>query len=275
MNLFSELNQGMVKYRFRPNRKMAQLFIIEESVLEKMVELAELSPKDVVLEIGAGTGFLTRQLQKKCKVVAVELDDNLFRLLSKELPEKNLELLHGNFLDLTLPAFNKVASLPPYTISSKIMLRLFELKPELCVLVFQKEYIAKLLAEPGFMEYNAMSVLTHYYFDAEMVSTVPAKFFFPKPSSDSAIVKLKIVKRKELAFDEMLFRQFIKSVFRFQNKNLENATKNSLPFMKVKKEDSEKILKKFASNKLAKQKVNLLSCDEFVALFNQFFSNKK
>jgi 16S rRNA (adenine1518-N6/adenine1519-N6)-dimethyltransferase len=271
MDLFAELNRLMVKYRFRPNRKMAQLFIISQEVLDRMVKEAGLSAKDMVLEIGAGTGFLSRELQKKCRVIAVELDDTLFRLLENELPRKNLELIHGNFLDLEFGKFNKVVSLPPYTVSSEIMYRLFELKPKLSILVFQKEFVERLLAQPGFVEYNALSVLTQYYFRVKMLCRVPAGSFFPKPSSDSALVKLELSRKREKAADERLFKLFIKSVFRFQNKNLLNAVKNSMQFMGVPRRKRGKIIAELSAHPLGKEKVNLIACSDFVKLFNRLF----
>ena len=271
MDLFSDLNELMVRHRFRPNKKMGQNFIIEEQVLTKMVEAADLSPKDTVLEIGAGTGFLTRELQKKCKVIAVELDDTLFSLLEQELPKKNLELVHGNFLDEEFEKFNKVVALPPYTISSAIIFRLFELKPELCIIVFQKEFAEKLVAQPGFMEYNALSVIAQYGFDIETLGRVPASSFFPKPNSDSSIVKFSLSNKNGEAKNEEAFVVFVKSIFRFQNKNLLNAVKNSVQFIEKHVKDKEALIKKVEKHKLAREKVNLLSCKQFVELSNCFF----
>ncbi|MAG22103.1 MAG: ribosomal RNA small subunit methyltransferase A [Candidatus Diapherotrites archaeon] len=274
MELFDELNQLMVKYRFRPNRKMAQLFMVKQDVLARLVKEADLSEKDTVLEIGAGTGFLTRELQKKCKVVAVELDSTLFELLENELPKENLKLIHGNFLEVDVGKITKIVALPPYTISANILAKIFEVEPKLCILVFQKEFVEKLAAEPGFLEYNAMSVLTQYHFDVENLGLIPAGSFFPRPKSHSAILKLSASKKHGQAKDNALFYTFIKSVFRFQNKNVTNSVKNSLPFLGEKFKDPEvinKIVGKLEKHPLAKTKTNLLSCKEFVDLFNELF----
>lgn len=268
MDLFAELNELMVKYRFRPSKKLGQNFLIDGEVIQKLLKEAELSSSDRVLEIGAGTGFLTRELLKKCSVTAVELDNILFELLQKELPQENLNLVHGDFLKVELGEFNKLVALPPYTISSEILYRLYELKPELCVMIFQREFVEKLLSKPGFMEYNALPVLTQYNFEVEMLYRVPSKSFFPKPKSDSAMVKLKAVQRYGTAKDEATFKQFVKSIFRFQNKNLLNAVKNCAQFMGP-NFDKESALKAAESSEFAKTKVNVLSCKEFVSLFNE------
>ena len=268
MNLFAELNELMVNYRFRPSKKMGQNFLIDEEIIQKLLKEAKLSSDDTVLEIGAGTGFLTREMQKKCRVTAVEIDDILFELLQKELPQENLKLVHGDFLTADVGEFNKLVALPPYTISSEIMYRLYELKPDLCVMVLQREFVEKLMSRPGFMKYNALPVLTQYNFDVEMLYRVPSKSFFPKPKSDSAIVSLKAMQRFGTAKDEATFKQFVKSIFRFQNKNMLNAVKNSAQFMGP-NFNSESAIKVVESSEFAKTKVNLISCRDFVGLFNK------
>lgn len=268
MDLFSEINELMVKHRFRPNKKTGQNFIICEEIITKMLEEAALSPKDKVLEIGAGTGFLTREMLKVCKVMAIEVDDLLADLLEKELPKKNLELIRGNFLETKVTGINKVVSLPPYTISSPIMYKLFELKPKLCVFVFQKEFVERFSAEPGFMDYNALSVLTQYYFKTKTISKVASNCFFPQPNTESCIVKLTAWNQNGTVKNEKAFHAFIKSIFRFQNKNLLNAVKNSAQFLKEEFADFEKTIELIKKNKLSSTKVNLISCKEFVKLFN-------
>ncbi|HLD58728.1 MAG TPA: 16S rRNA (adenine(1518)-N(6)/adenine(1519)-N(6))-dimethyltransferase RsmA [archaeon] len=270
--LFQELNQLMVQYRFRPSRKMAQLFMIDSETIKKILALADLKQKDVALEIGAGTGFLTREIQKHCKVIAVELDDILFMLLEKELPKENLELVHGDFLKLNLPRFNKVVSLPPYTIASPIMYRLFELGFEKAVIVFQAEFAERLVAEPGFFDYNALSVLTQYFCDVKIAGKVSASCFFPSPKSESAIVVLQWKKRREKAKSTLAFQKFVKSLFRFQNKNLCNALEKSFQFFSkdlgISRKEFDKRMKKLSKGDV---KVKLMECDEFVKIFNYFY----
>src|SRR3989344_4974741 len=179
MTLFNELQQLMVDHRFRPNKKMAQHFVVDELFLQKMVEEANLKKKDVVLEIGSGTGFLSQEILKHCKVVGVELSIDLGEVLEKKFSgQKNFTLIRGNFLSAKLPKFNKVVSLPPYHISGEIMNRLFREKFDLAVLVFQREFCEKLFAQPGFKEYSYLTVLTDYIFHRILlVKNVPPKTF--------------------------------------------------------------------------------------------------
>lgn len=273
---FLELNDLIVKYGFRPEKKLAQFFIMDESIVEKLAVLAELKKTDVVLEIGSGTGFLTKELQKHCKVIAVEFDSRLFELLEKELPKENLELVQGDFQSVKLPKFNKMVSLPPYTISAGIMFKLLDFETELAVLVFQKEFVQKILAQPGFNEYHPLSVLMQYYYNAIFVQTIPADSFFPHPGVVSAIIKLVSKKRFNSIKPKKAFENFVKTLFRFQNKNLRNALNHSFQFIGKELGLNEKEFKqKIEKLDLKDSKVKLLEVEEFAKLFNEFVKKEK
>ncbi len=269
MSLLNELHSLMVKYRFRPNRRLGQHFMINEAVLEKMAELAGLQSNDVVLEIGAGTGFLTRLLQRKCKVAAVEIDEKLCTLLEQEMRKENLQLLCGDFLKVRLPPFNKVVALPSYSNSAAIMYKLFEHEFESAVLVFQREFAEKLVALPGFMEYNALSVLIQYGFEVSIVQKVEPGNFFPKPEGESCIVKMVKTEAYGKVRDKKAFAFFVKSVFRFKNKNLRNALLKSYQFIKedlnLRENEFRERVEKLHMHDV---KLNLISVREFVQIFN-------
>ena len=270
MDFFNELQGLMIRYRFRPRKKLAQHFVVNEALVKRLVGLAELKQDDTVLEIGAGTGFLTRELLKSCKVVAVEMDEKLCQLLAKELASEGLNLVCADFLKAELPKFNKVVSLPPYSHCGEIVYRLLENDFELGVLVFQREFAEKLVALPGFKEYCALSVVVQYAFEPVLVQSVSPGFFFPRPKGDSCIVLLRANKRFGSVTSMELFPFFVKSIFRFQNKNLKNALEKSrqflLPRLNV---SSETFDKRLHSLPLPGKKVNLLEVAEFVEVFNR------
>ncbi|MBI2597575.1 MAG: ribosomal RNA small subunit methyltransferase A [Candidatus Diapherotrites archaeon] len=277
MDLFQELNKLMAEYSFAPSRAKAQNFVISESLLKKMVEAAQLDEKDVVLEIGAGTGFLTRALLSSSKVVAFELDDKLFGLLlqnfSKEISLGKLRVFGGNFLEHQLQGFNKVVSLPPYTISSQMMFKLLSHDFELGVMVFQREFVDKCLSRPGFKEFCPIAVLVDYYFDSEvLVGNISPENFFPKPSAFSTMIRLLRKKNVARIKRQGLFEHFLKQVFRYKNKNLRNALHNSFSFFKTrtkmdKKEFEETVSKLRQSN----SKVYLVESADFVEIFEKIF----
>ncbi len=232
MSLFAELNSLMVKYRFRPRKSNSQHFVLDERLIQRMVDSAGLKKQDTVLEIGAGCGFLTRELLKHCSVVAVESDPALAELLRSELPQEKLTVVEGNFLDAKLPEFNKVVSLPPYAVSTDITYRLLELGFESAVLVFQREFAEKLVAEPGFSEYCALSVMVNYFSEPELlIGNISPKSFFPAPQTFSSLVRMYSKKRFGTAADEHAFREFVQSIFRFRNKNTSNALVTAAPFL--------------------------------------------
>lgn len=277
MDLFSELNNLMFKYGFAPSRKMAQNFVISPVLLEKMVKAADLKKTDTVLEVGAGAGFLTRELLKHSKVIAVELDNALCKLLkkeySKEIESKKLVLIEGNFLEKKLPEFNKVVSLPPYTISSPLLFKLLEHRIEKAVLVFQREFVLKCLSKPGFREFCPLAVLIDYYFDSRvLVDKVSPESFFPNPKSFSALMVLSGKKGVREIKKIGLFTLFLKTVFRYKNKNLSNALMTSYPFLKqqlklTKKEFEKKVMELHQKD----LKVYLVETSEFTQIFKKLF----
>lgn len=271
MSLFVELNELMAKYRFRPKKRLAQNFLIDEKVIQRMIEAAEIKQSDRVLEIGAGTGFLTRELQKRCNVIAVERDETLCMLLQNELAKKNLELICKNFLKVELPDFNKVVSTPPYHISKKIMMKLLRHDFELAVLAFQEEFVEKLVALPGFPQYGALSVLTQYKMNPKVTGKIEPRAFFPKPKGRSKIVRLEKNKRKNKVANEALFFRFVEELFRHRNKNLRNALLCSENFLGKKLGIEKKREIEILHNFELEKKVALIEVEEFARMFNALY----
>ena len=270
MGLFEELQSLMMRYRFAPNKKLAQNFIVSEDAVQRIVQPAGLEKTDRVIEIGAGTGFLTREMQRKCKVIAFEIDVRLCGLLQSELPKENLELHCEDFLSARLPKFNKVVSLPPYMHSSAIMYKLLGHEFDSGVIVLQKEFSDKLAALPGFMEYNALTVLAQYYFDVKIEGKIRPDCFFPKPQGESRIVVLERRETKPHVHDKKAFGEFMKTIFRFQNKNLRNALAVGYPFIKhIFEGKKEEFLEKVRSLDLQDVKTDLISVKEFAVVFNE------
>ncbi len=271
MSLFQELQNFLVKYRVSPLKKLGQHFIINEKILDKMIEKADLKKNDVVFEIGAGTGFLTKKLAKKAKVKALEVDFKLVKLLNNEIKSKNVEIIEGSFLKTPLPKFNKVVSLPPYNLSKEIMLKLLEHGFDSGILVFQIDFAEKLNAIPGLKSYTALSVLTQYYCDIEILEIVSPNNFYPKPNTDSAIIVLQKKEKKTKAKNEKRFKKFLEQIFRYKNKNIGNSIQKSLKFFKN-KPDEKKIKKAIQSLGLETKKTMQLEVNEFVELFNKIYN---
>ncbi len=256
----------MIKYSFKPEKKLAQYFLVDEKVINFLVENAKINKNDIVVEIGAGCGFITRELIKKCKkLIAYEVDEKLQNLLKEEFKDyKNFEL-RGNFLKSEKLECNKVVGSLPYNISSEIMYMLFDANFDLALLIVDDEFAEKLTSFEGMPNYTAITVLTQYFFDIKILKKIPKESFFPVPKTNSILLKLKKRKFKIEAKNEKKFIIFIKTLFYFKNKNLRNAL--NLAYKKLnRKIDLEKIESKL--EKYLDEKVILLPISSLVKIFN-------
>ena len=193
--------QILDRYGIPPKQSLGQNFLYDEGLLGRIVDLAELSHDDAVLEVGPGLGALTRQLARAAgRVVAVELDDRLLPILQYELePFANVEVVHGDILSFD-PAgwfdgpFVVVANVP-YYITGAILRRLLEgrPRPRRMVMTVQREVADRLAARPPDMSLLAVSV--QYYGKVKVVGAVKAGAFWPRPEVDSAVVRIDVEER--------------------------------------------------------------------------------
>jgi 16S rRNA (adenine1518-N6/adenine1519-N6)-dimethyltransferase len=186
----------------RPRKSLGQNFLVDEDALRRVASAAEIQPEDVLLEIGAGPGSLTRHLAAQAgRVVAVEIDPLLIPLLTAALSAfSNVSIVQGDILALPIeqlvgnaaPGNYKVAANIPYYITSAIVRRLMEssVSPSLMVLTVQQEVADRICALPGKMSLLALGV--QYYGTPAIVGSIPAEAFYPAPKVDSAVVKVEL-----------------------------------------------------------------------------------
>lgn len=138
MDLRQRTKYLLRRYGVHPRKRLGQNFAVDSALLERLISYASLGREDVVLEVGAGLGFLTKLLSQACKrVLAVEVDAGLIEILRAELKRvENVVLIEGDILKVSVPPFNKVVSTPPYSISSPILFWLLERDFECAVLTF-------------------------------------------------------------------------------------------------------------------------------------------
>ena len=206
--------------------------MVDSSILQSMVDYASLNQNDVVLDIGAGLGFLTRFLANKCKrVLAVEFDARLVKGLReqvKDLPQ--IKVVEGDVFKVHIPQFNKVVSIPPYHISSPLLLWLFRQKIYCAVLILQKEFANRLIAHVKSEDYGWLAVVAYYYVEVELLDEFPKWMFYPQPKVDSVVIRLKPKKLHPFTLkSEVLFKQLTQSLFTHRNRKVRNAV---LPFFK-------------------------------------------
>ncbi|MDI6889909.1 MAG: 16S rRNA (adenine(1518)-N(6)/adenine(1519)-N(6))-dimethyltransferase RsmA [Thermodesulfovibrionales bacterium] len=214
-------------------RYLGQNFLYDPSILRRIVQVAQLSREDLVVEIGPGPGRLTRMLAEKVKkVIAIELDDKLFEELKAGLAEyKNVELIHGDALKYSyenLPEFKVVANIP-YYITTPIIFRLLGAKKNLIsvTLTLQKEVAERIVAAPGGKDYGLLSIMVQYCTEPRLKFIIPKGAFRPVPRVDSAVVHIKVLERPS-AFvkDEEFFFRVVKTAFSQRRKMLSNSLKS-------------------------------------------------
>jgi 16S rRNA (adenine1518-N6/adenine1519-N6)-dimethyltransferase len=235
-------------HRIVPNKLLGQNFMIDSSVYPKLSSYADLSAEDVIIDAGAGFGFLTRFLAGKCKrVIAVEKDPKIAEVLREQVKDfSNIMLFLGDLLKVELPHFNKAIAIPPYYLSSQLVMWLLERKLDCAVLIVQKEFAERLAASLGSVEYGWLAVVAQYAAEVDLLDTVPKWMFHPQPEVDSVIIRMKPwVTPPFLVKDGASFRRMVKWLFTQRNKKLSNAI---TPFIRSelkldKKEAAEMALK--------------------------------
>jgi len=223
----------------RPQKRFAQHWLKSEKALKEIITAADLRNEDIVLEIGPGTGILTRQLLAMTqKVIAIELDQALIKHLKEKFRKtENLVLLQGDFLKLDLNQIisetpNKVVANIPYNITGPILEKLLgsitqpQQRYETIVLLVQKEIAERICAQSGSKTFGALSVRTQYLANCELIAWVPAKAFSPPPKVDSAIIALTPRPFPLPVTSPKLLEQLVKLGFANRRKMLRNNLKS-------------------------------------------------
>lgn len=233
------------KYNLRPRKGLGQNFLIDPYHLAKIVELAELGPQDIVLEVGPGPGTLTRLLAATARqVIAVELDAPMATLLQREYGHlKNLTVVEADILQTNVgqlltdfssqgpvfsaspaqsPSFKVVANLP-YYITSAVLRHLLETRPrpERLVVTVQKEVARRMVAGPGQMSLLAVSV--QFYGQPKLAHHIPAGAFYPAPKVDSAVVRIDTFPQPPIKVTAGHFFRIVKAGFGQKRKQLKNS----------------------------------------------------
>ncbi|MDH5732707.1 MAG: 16S rRNA (adenine(1518)-N(6)/adenine(1519)-N(6))-dimethyltransferase RsmA [Candidatus Bathyarchaeota archaeon] len=269
MSLLEKTKHLLRLYKVSPKKRLGQNFIVDGSLLQRLLSYASITSEDVILEIGAGLGFLTRLLSEKCKkVIAVEVDRNLVEVLEMELNDlKNVELIEGDILNVSVPCFNKVVSVPPYSISSPMLFWLLQRKFDCAVLLFQKEFAERLAASSAEgKDYGRLTVTAYYFTGTELLEQVPRKMFCPPPKVDSMVVRLKPRKPPFIVEDEEAFFELVRVMFTQRNKKVRNAI---IPFLHKRKMAGRNAVKLADSLSFHNRRVWELTPEDFGALTNE------
>ena len=230
------------KYNISASKKLGQNFLVDDSVIESIIESAEVNKKDLIIEIGPGLGTLTSKLLERAgKVIAVELDDRMISILEERFKlYHNFILLHEDILKVNLQELIKqnkenlenvkiVANLP-YYITTPIIMKLLEDRLEIdsITVMVQKEVADRITAVPGEKNSGAITYSINYYAEAEKVVFVNKDSFIPSPEVNSEVIKLQIRKEPVVkVLNEEIFFKVIKASFMQRRKTLLNGLSNA------------------------------------------------
>lgn len=216
----------------KPKKNIGQHFLTDARIAARIADSLGVERPDNVLELGPGTGALTRHLLNKeigC-LKLMEIDGESIEFLREAYPEMGERIIEADFLRCDLGAVfggEKFALIGnfPYNISSQIFFRVLEdvnLIPLVCCML-QKEVAERLAAKPGGKTYGILSVLLQAYYDIEYLFSVPPGVFNPPPKVNSGVLRLTRNKVESLGCDEKLFRTVVKTAFNQRRKTLRNS----------------------------------------------------
>ncbi len=206
----------------RPSKSRGQHFLVDSRVARRAIAYAELSPSDVVLEIGPGLGVLTRRLVGQVRhVVAIESDRRFAEYLRKAIPEA--EIIHGDAVKIDWPDFDVMVSNLPYQISSPLTFRLLATPFDRAVLMYQWEFARRMVAAPGTPDYSRLSVGVYVRASCTILERVPRNAFRPQPKVNSALVRLEPRPSPFRIAEPGVFDAVVAALFEHRRKTVENG----------------------------------------------------
>ncbi len=274
------------EHNFQFKKKFGQNFLIDPRVLDKIVDAAQITKEDFVLEIGPGIGTLTQYLCESAgRVLAVEVDKNLIPILKETLASyDNVDILQGDILKQDIQGiadtYNggrplKVVANLPYYITTPILMELFESRVPLqnVTVMVQKEVADRMKAKPGTKECGALSLAVQYYAKPYIAAFVPPNCFMPRPNVGSAVIRLDCLAKTPVEVkDEKLMFRLIRASFNQRRKTLQNGIAGSAELSFTKEQAAEAIRRAGFDANIRGEKLGL---PEFARLADLFASMTK
>ena len=271
------------RYGIQPSKGLGQNFLVDESVADRIVAASDLEPHDVVLEVGPGTGLLTRRLADRvAQLVAVELDRKMVKVLADTLRGRdNVRVVQGDILQIDFVAelmavleLQEAASLSykvvadlPYYITSAVLRRLLSarVRATLLTLMVQREVAERIVSGPGSLSLLAISV--QVYGQAELVCLVPARAFYPQPKVESAVLRVRLYEAPRVPEADLpRFFRVARAAFGQKRKQLHNSLTHNLHLPR------ERVLAALAVAGIdSRRRPQTLGIDEWAELARAFY----
>ena len=245
-------------------KRFGQHFLSDRNILQRIVRLAAISPEDTVVEIGPGSGALTRELAAAAKrVIAIEIDRDLVPRLRSTMPG-NVEIVEGDALEIELPHNTHLVGNLPYNISTPLLKKFIAAREHILdvTVMLQKEVAERIRAKAGSEDYGPLSVLIQYYATPVWGFTVPPGAFTPKPKVDSAVIRLEW---KPGVAGNNAFTDFVHHAFGSRRKKLLNNLVSIFPGKT--REELASTLERSGVSRDARAET--LSVEQFLGVYNQ------
>jgi len=289
-SLLVQTRKSLRRFGLRARKGLGQHFLIDDEVLKLIASAAELTPADVVIEVGPGLGVLTEELARKAGwVVTVELDNRLAAILKQTLASSdNVAIINENILQIdpaallqeqkvrfppaiTSPFSYKVVANLPYYITSPVLRHFLEarVKPRIMVVMVQKEVAEVIVAEPGHM--SVLSISVQLYGEPRIISYVPAQCFYPVPEVDSAILRIDLYPQPAIEVtDKESFFELVRAGFTASRKQIVNSLSQGL---RLPKSDVLSLLGKVGI--APQRRAETLTLEEWARLWREFTQPRK
>jgi len=286
-SLLTQTKRMLRRFDLKARKRLGQHFLIDDEVQQLITSAAELGPTDIIIEIGPGLGIMTRELAKQAgQVIAIELDNKLAALLKQTLASfDNVTIINEDILHIdpsTLlreqkvkfpraTGHYKVVANLPYYITSPVLRHFLEasVKPEMMLVMVQKEVAEVIIAEPG--KRSVLSISVQFYGKPRIVSYVPAQSFHPIPKVDSAILRIDVYPQPTVKVtDERGFFEIVRAGFTASRKQIANSLAQGL---KLPKPEVLSLLKK--ADIVPQRRAETLTLEEWAQLWQVFAREKE
>lgn len=260
-------------------KHFGQNFLIDKNVLNKIVDISNITKEDTVIEIGPGMGCLTEFLAINAKkVICYEIDPDMIQMLNENLLPlyNNIELINLDFLKADLSIYNKnienikvVANLPYYITTPIIFKLLSETKIKQFTFMVQKEVGDRLTGKPNTKDYNSLSVAMEYKTNSKVAYKVSPNSFYPAPKVDSALLVMKVKKMDSDANFDAQFLKFVQEIFSQRRKTVINNLNGKYSY------DKQKLIDLFNENKInINLRAETMTVNDILELYNMIVSNQ-
>ncbi len=245
--LIDFIKDTMATYHIKPLKRLSQHFMVCSSLMDKMIQEAEIKESDIVVDVGAGLGVLSRKILPLAKeVILIEKDERFVYLLKKIFSSNSkVKIIKKDVLRFNFPSSCKVISNVPYSISSKFLFHLLNQEFKLAILTFQKEFGERLVAEIGNKKYGRLTVHARLKSCIIKLMEVPKNCFWPVPKVDSLLLKLEPKPKILTHLEEKTLTAITSAFFSNRNKKIRNSVntlQEKLRSFNISKEILENVL---------------------------------